>query len=193
MTVNNLFDAYRLISKRPAEFWLFLVVNFVLGGLGLWLGPVAAAFASRDVGEEFVKSLSGSTGYFLSIALIASSASFFVREYISNKSVDAFREIKSILGLAVFVWILLLLAIVSILTTVNLGAALGGTAMTKFAWTHGYTLQIVLTALSFAVAAFLFCVEHINEFPEQFAGWKTEKQKELNEQIDATKSDQLKV
>jgi len=159
----------------------------------LWLGPVAAAFASRDALDELGKSLNASTGYLLSIALIASAASFFVREYIANKSSDAFREIKSIIGLAVFVWIVLLCASVSILTTLHLGPAALAPAGQKFGWASAHTLQMAVTVLSFAVAAFLFCVEHLSDYPEEFAGLKTEKQKELNAKIDEIESGTLKV
>jgi len=159
----------------------------------LWLGPVAAGFASRDVLDELGKSLNACTGYLLSIALIASSASFFVREYIDNKANDAFREIKSIIGLAVFGWIVFLFVSVSILTTVHLGPATLVSAGPKFGWASAHTLQMAVTVLSFAIAAFLFCVEHLKEYPEEFAGLKAEKQKELNAKIDETKSDTLKV
>jgi hypothetical protein len=95
--------------------------------------------------------------------------------------------------LVVLVWIVLLLLIVAILTTLNLGPASGAALGHKFGLFSGFTLQICMTAVSFAIAAFLFCVEQISEFPEQFAGWKTERQKELNEQINTTTSTDLKV
>lgn len=81
---------------------LFLVVNVVVGALGL-IAPIAVEYyylETNDFIPALKKQLDAAGAYTFAIAFLASSVSFIVTEYLDRKEVAKRRPLKVLLGAA---------------------------------------------------------------------------------------------
>ncbi|MBK7473342.1 MAG: hypothetical protein IPI73_24615 [Betaproteobacteria bacterium] len=87
---------FGVIGRLKALFFLFVLVNVVVGSLGL-TAPLLAANQLSTVSwlVELVRQLKAGGAYTFSIAFIASSGAFLIREYLDNTR-TSFRSLKAI-------------------------------------------------------------------------------------------------
>lgn len=182
---------FTLVRKDPAEFWIFLLVNLFFGGAGLWFPAVGSYFSDVGMVSQVGKALDSGTGYMLSITLLASSLSFIVREYLGNEPSD-FRDVKTIVGVLAFMLLMTMFAL-AIFTVSVQQLGLYPETSAKPIWATRHTFQAGLALLGFLFAAFLFCVERIDEYPEEFSRWKSQARAGTNADISAASSKTLKT
>lgn len=178
--IDPVIKVYRgVISAQKQAFWLFLVVNIFFGGLGVWLPPVLATQDPRvSAWKEFIKALQQGNGYLFALAISTTSTSYLALEYLDEKKTD-FRQIKLLAGILVLVSVILMAILLS--ESISSGFA---TIMSSNESTTN-TIQLltegVFTILSVFAAAFLFCLERIDEYPEYGKELKDRKTKLINQ------------
>ncbi len=177
-----------LIKRRPVEFLLFVIVNLALGGMSFWVTSVLALKRDVAVSDAMLLLLQSSTGYLLAIAILASSSSFVVREYLQNKA-SFFKTQKTACGLVTVLVLLVLLVLASDELNTQVLTLRGHLAARH--WSTGDVIQIVLTATSLLLAA--LCLERVDEYPEDFARSMISDRNVRAQEMEAAKSDDLKT
>ena len=181
--IEPVFKVYRVISVQKQAFWLFLVVNVFIGGLGLWLPPVLATQDSRASSTmEFIKALQNGNGYLFALAILTTSAAYLALEYLDEKKTD-FRQIKLLAG----IFVLVLVMLMAILLGASINRGFSSTLMSgneSITYTIPLLTEGVCTLLSVFAASFLFCLEQIDEYPEYGKGLKDRQTTKLIKAID---------
>jgi hypothetical protein len=94
-------------KSKIVHMGLFLVVNVVIGSLGVWM-PIMASVARPDMfaREELIKVLQAGGPYTFAVAYLAGSTSFLAYEYLDG-NITSNRRWKTSLGVLAFVLIIL--------------------------------------------------------------------------------------
>lgn len=193
---ENFWGVFRIAKAEPFYFGCFILVNLVFGALGLWLPPaLALQDFSASPWVEFLKAIKAGNGYLFSLALLAASSMYVVREYWESKNSE-FKQIKLIslivsLGLMV-VMALFLSPCISAqldLPTSSQGHAIRAPISDISLWIQG-----ALTVLSLIWAVFLFCLEMIDDHQEYGQGFKDKtRHKLIKEMNESAGSSELKL
>jgi len=167
-SARDIGHVFSVIPRLKALFFLFVLVNIVIGSLGITAPLLAASLLSASgVVAEFIRQLKGGGAYTFSMAFIASSCAFMFRDYIENKD-TAFRSIKAMATMIAAGFAILL----TLLSGINAAAAYVAPAtlmlQTQLTWTSSETLQTSLLATTILFGAWLFCLEHIDRFPDEY-------------------------
>lgn len=177
---------YRIVLLKPAEALVFASLTLLVGALGLWLPPVIAWKYEHPPGPEFVKALAEGAGYLFGLSTVATAMTFLVKEYLGSRESD-FKIVKITGGVVAGSLVLIMSLFLGTQITAHL------LAPTKDAAESIFGLQTLLTGLAFLVALYLFCLEQIDEYPEEAAQLKDRKKETLQRAIQDAQDPDLKV
>lgn len=174
--MGAILDVFRVVREEGLAFGIFLGVNLFFGGMALWLPP---ALATQNISasplQDFVTALEQGNGYLFGLALLAATSSYWLREYLANKDSD-FRSLKmGAAAVAVGIMIIMSILLGAMLSRTSAGAPVSGSALIT---------QGGLTVAAFLTAVYLFCLEHIDQYPEYGKSLKDKTTKEMKAKMD---------
>lgn len=165
--MGDLLGIFRVIRAEPLVFGIFLGVNLFFGGMAVWLPPVLATqhpFASP--GHELLVAFGQGNGYLFGLPVLAATSSYWLREYLFSKESD-FKTLK--------IFSALVASGLMIVMALFLGSLISGGFVLPSPTSNAnppdisigsLVTQIVLTLLAFVMAVYLFCLEHIDDYPQ---------------------------
>lgn len=176
--MGDILGIFRVVRAEPLVFGIFLLVNLFFGGMAIWLPPVLATqHPSASAGHEFLVALNQGNGYLFGLPVLAATSSYWLREYLSNKDSD-FKTLKTFSALlASGMMVVMALFLGSLISRGFIPLNQGDTLPDIFS--GSVLTQLILSLLSFLTAVFLFCLEHIDEYPEYGKAFKDKKTREL--------------
>ena len=156
--LKDIFGVFRVAAEEKLLFAVFCLFNLAFGAMALWAPPLFASLTPRaHAGSEFVDALLHGHGYFYSLAILSASFPYWLREFRRSK-VTEFKQLKLGTGIVTVGLVVFLALLVASLVTNEMHKedALEGTSL---------VLEVLCTIVSIAVTAYLFCLEHIDDYP----------------------------
>jgi len=177
--VNSVLGVYRVIREEPLNFWMFVAVNFIFGGMAIWLPPaVATHHPTATAGHELLNAIDLGHGYLFALPLLAAAFSYMVREYREN-TLTEFKDLKLYATSFAFI----LMVIMAILLTVITYRGFTPPQSKILVCDPRLITQVLLTTLALFTAAYLFCLERLDEYPEFGKGLKDKQTKKIQDEM----------
>jgi len=109
--IASVFSMFRVINKEKLRFFVFFVVSFILGGLGLLLPCIKAYKDDLNVVEAWNQLLFGGNGYTFAAAILAGAGAFVVNDIVEwrKTSFVGVRVFAGLTLLLIFLWLIFLL------------------------------------------------------------------------------------
>lgn len=183
--MGDILGIFRVIRAEPLVFGIFLGVNLFFGGMAVWLPPVLATqHPVASPGHEFLAALGQGNGYLFGLPVLAATSSYWLREYLYNKKSD-FKTLKIFSALlAAGLMIVMALFLGSLISRGFLPPSSASNGSSPALLSSAVLTQIVLTLLAFAMAVYLFCLEHIDNYPEFGKALKDKTTREMQAGMD---------
>jgi len=183
--VKDIFGVFRVVSEEWLDFFVFCFANLFFGAMALWVPPVIAAMNDGvSLGCEFTEALRRGHGYFYALAILSASFPYWLREFKSAKE-TAFFSLK--LGTGIFSGLIIVVCALFVSVLVNNGMHHADTqAATMRTWP--LYAEMLLTIVAFALTAYLFCLEHIDKYPEYGKALRDREVKRIVHEMDGATS-----
>ena len=178
--MSSVLGIYRVIREEPLNFWMFLSVNQFFGGMAIWLPPaIATHHPVATASHELLAAIELGNGYLFALSLLAAASSYMVREYRNNTNTD-FKDLKLYATSGSFI----LMVIMAILLTTMTFSSFTPPQNKVLNRHPQLILQVLLTILAILTAAYLFCLERLDNYPEIGRGLKDKITKNIREEME---------
>ncbi len=166
--MGSVLGVFRVIREEWLSFWIFVAINLVFGGMAVWLPPVIASqHPTATPAHELRTAMELGHAYLFALALLAAAVSYMVREYRQNAKTE-FKDLKLY---ATFCSLFLMFLMGVLLASMISGGMSSPRVPKEVFWTPLIT-ESMLAALALLMAAFLFCLEHLDDYPDYGKGLK---------------------
>jgi hypothetical protein len=165
--MGDILGIFRVIRAEPLVFGIFLGVNLFVGGMAVWLPPVLATQNPvASPAHELLVALRQGNGYLFGLAVLAATSSYWLREYLNSQKSD-FKTLKIFSALlAAGLMTVMALFLGSLISGGFLPPSATSTANPPTLLSSSALTQIALTLFAFVMAVYLFCLEHIDNYPQ---------------------------
>jgi hypothetical protein len=182
--MSSVIGIFRVIQQEPLNFWIFVAVNLFFGGMAIWLPPgVATHHPTATASHELLIAFSLGHGYLFALALLAAASSYMVREYREKMETD-FKDLKLYATSFSFI----LMVIMAILLALITYRGFAPPESKILAWDLPLITQVVLAILALFTAAYLFCLERLDDYPEFGKGLKDKVSRKIRSEMNGKSS-----
>ena len=182
--MNSVLGIYRVIREEPLNFWMFVAVNLFLGGIAIGLPPaIATHHPTATASHELLVAIDLGHGYLFALALLAATSAYMVREYRENTETE-FKDLKLYATSFSFI----LMVIMAILLSVMTYRSFTSPESRILSWNPRLITQVLLTILALLTAAYLFCLERLDDYPDYGKGLKDRQAKKIRDGMEGKSS-----
>lgn len=172
--VRWLLMSWTFARSKWIHIFIFLVVNAVVGSIGIWM-PILAAVARPDINSmvELQKQLAASGPYIFAVAYLAGSTSFVAYEYL-DEQVTSNRKTKTALAVCAFV-IIIICTLLSALQTSPVASTLAPPSTAAYLAQGAYVkeaartlnaseyAQLFITAIAVVVGLLMYVISRFDD------------------------------
>jgi len=180
--MRDILGVFRVVREEKLDFFVFCFANLFFGAMALWVPPVVAAtMVNADPMSEFGEVLRQGHGYFYALAILSASFPYWLREFIGDMP-KTFFKLKLGTGMLSGAVIVICALFVPLVVLHGVTHQVPTEAATMRTWV--LTAEVLCTVAALILTAYLFCLEHIDKYPQYGKALRDEAVKRIGEEMD---------